>query len=360
MTRQVFCGNVPIGGGAPVSIQSMTNTNTRDPKATLDQIRRLADAGCQIIRCAVPDMEAAEAMKIICKESPLPVVADIHFDYRLAIAAIKAGASKVRVNPGNIGSEDRLKAVLDEAKAAGIPIRVGVNSGSLEKELLAKYGGPTAEALAESALRTAEKVEAFGFHDLVLSLKSSDVPLNLAAHRLLSAQTDIPLHIGLTEAGPGDRGRLKSAIGIGSLLLDGIGDTMRVSLTGDPVEEVYLAKDILRALGLRKGSINLVSCPTCGRTSVDLENVAKTVQKALEPIEAQREALGLPVLTVAVMGCEVNGPGEARHADLGLACGKGKGLLFRKGESLHTVEESQMVEALLKLAEENLEMEREN
>lgn len=347
-TRQVMCGDVAIGGGAPVSVQSMTNTDTRDVRATVEQIARLAAAGCQIVRCAVPDRAAAEALRAIRKRSPLPLVADIHFDYRLALSAMENGADKVRINPGNIGGEDRVRAVLAAAREREIPLRVGVNSGSLEKELLEKYGGPTAEALAESALSMARRMEALGFEQLVLSLKSSDPRTNYRAHMLVAEQTEFPLHIGLTEAGPAGSGSIKSAVGIGALLLAGVGDTLRVSLTGDPEEEVRCALDILAAAGLRRKAIELISCPTCGRTGVDLAALTKELEERLAPAARQREAAGLPPLTLAVMGCEVNGPGEAREADLGVACGKGKGLIFRKGLPVRTVPEGEIAAALIK------------
>lgn len=346
-SKKIMVGSVAVGGGAPVSIQSMTNTDTRDVKATLEQIARLAEAGCQIIRLAVPDMEAAEAFGRIRKASPLPMVADIHFDHRLAVAAIRQGADKVRINPGNIGGRDRVRAVLDAAGERGIPIRIGVNSGSVEKELVQKYGGVSAEALCESALRMIRFVEEMDFNDLVVSLKASDVALNDAAHRLIAQKTEYPLHIGITESGTARTGKVKSAIGIGSLLLAGIGDTMRVSLTGDPAEEVLFAKEILKAAGIRKSGVNLISCPTCGRTRVDLDAVTRQVEQEIAPLEAEMEAQGLPGITVAVMGCEVNGPGEAKEADFGVACGKGVGALFCRGEILRTVPEEAICRELL-------------
>ena len=351
-TRQVMCGNVPIGGGAPVSIQSMTNTDTRDAAATLEQIRRLADAGCQIIRCAVPDMEAARAFGTIKKGSPIPVVADIHFDYRLALAAMENGADKIRINPGNIGSEDRVAAVLGKAKECGIPVRIGVNSGSLEKDLLEKYGGVTAQALCESALNAAAYARSFGFEDIVVSLKSSDVAMNHEAHKLFREQSDLPMHIGLTESGVGRMAELKSTAALSALLLDEIGDTMRISLTGDPLREVLLAKDILTACGKRRLGIDFISCPTCGRTQVDLPAIAARIEEALQPLSQKLAADG-KFIKVAVMGCAVNGPGEAKEADFGVACGKGNGLLIAKGKQLKTVPEEEIISQLTALIEQN-------
>ena len=347
-----MCGNVPIGGGAPVSIQSMTNTDTRDAAATLEQIRRLADAGCQIIRCAVPDMEAAKAFGAIKKGSPIPVVADIHFDYRLALAAMENGADKIRINPGNIGSEDRVAAVLEKAKECGIPVRIGVNSGSLEKDLLEKYGGVTAQALCESALNAAAYARSFGFEDIVVSLKSSDVAMNHEAHKLFREQSDLPMHIGLTESGVGRMAELKSTAALSALLLDEIGDTMRISLTGDPMREVLLAKDILTACGKRRLGIDFISCPTCGRTQVDLPAIASRIEEALQPLSQKLAADG-KFIKVAVMGCAVNGPGEAKEADFGVACGKGNGLLIAKGKQLKTVPEEEIISQLTALIEQN-------
>ena len=349
-TKQVFCGNVPIGGGAPVSIQSMTNTDTRDASGTLEQIKRLADAGCQIVRCAVPDVEAAAAFAKIKSGSPIPVVADIHFDYRLALAVMDNGADKIRINPGNIGSEDRVAAVLEKAKTCGIPVRIGVNSGSLEKDILMKYGGVTAQGLCESALKAVAYAESFGFEDIVVSLKSSDVAMNHEAHRLFRSRSDRPLHIGLTESGVGRMAELKSTAALGALLLDGIGDTMRVSLTGDPLREIRLAKEILTACGKRKSGIDFISCPTCGRTQVDLPVIAESIEKALQPLSEQLAAKGRFV-KVAVMGCAVNGPGEASEADFGVACGKGTGLLIAGGKQLRTVPEEEIIPQLLQLIE---------
>ncbi len=353
MKKKVMCGNVAIGGGAPLSIQSMTNTDTRDVKSSLEQIRRLAEAGCQIVRLAVPDMEAAQAFGRIKKESPLPMVADIHFDYRLAIESLKQGADKIRINPGNIGDVQRVAQVVAEAKTRQVPIRVGVNSGSLEKDILEKYGHVTAEGLAESALRSVKLVEDLGYDNLVISLKSSDVKLNYDAYRIVWEKSPYPLHIGITESGTAESGRLKSAVGIGSLLLAGIGDTMRVSLTADPVKEIYLAREILKACGLRKAGINLISCPTCGRTRLNLEAIAGEFSDRLAELEEKREKKGLPPITVAIMGCAVNGPGEAREADYGLAGGEGKAVIFAKGQILMTVGEDEALSQLIKLIEEN-------
>ena len=351
--KQVNCGKVKIGGGAPISVQSMTNTDTRDVEATLAQISALAGAGADIVRCTVPDMEAAAAFGRIKLLSPVPLVADIHFDYRLAIAAIEAGADKIRINPGNIGSEDRVKAVLDAAKAAGIPIRIGVNSGSLEKELIEKHGGVTAEAMCESALKAVSYAQRFGFEDIVVSLKCSDVQMNHKAHKLLVQKCGLPLHIGLTESGIGEDAMMKSTAALSALLLDGIGDTMRVSLTGDPVQEVVLAKKILKACGIRKPGIELVSCPTCGRTQVDLESIAQNVKTALEPISERLEKEGRS-LRVSVMGCVVNGPGEARSSDYGVACGKGEGVLFKAGQTIRKVSEDRIVQGLIELISADL------
>ncbi|MBK5245917.1 MAG: flavodoxin-dependent (E)-4-hydroxy-3-methylbut-2-enyl-diphosphate synthase [Peptostreptococcaceae bacterium] len=351
MTNKVDCGGVIIGGGAKISIQSMTNVDTKDVKACLEQIKRLAEAGCQIVRLAVPDMDSALAFGEIKKHSKVPLVADIHFDYRLAVASIENGADKVRINPGNIGSLENVRAVVQAAKLRKIPIRIGVNSGSLEKDILLKNNGVTAEGLAESALRNIKLVEEMDFDQIVVSLKASNVKLNYEAHKLVASMTNHPIHIGITESGTVQSGRVKSAIGIGALLLEGIGDTMRVSLTGDPVKEIILAKEILEAVGLRGGGINLVSCPTCGRTKVDLEKIAVEIESKLEQIKIQREEKRLPMLTVAVMGCAVNGPGEAKGADVGVACGDGKGVLFRRGEIIKTVKEEEIVAELLKAVE---------
>ena len=339
MTKQILVGGVPIGGGAPVVIQSMLNTKTTDVEGSLKQIRQLASAGCQIARLAVPNMEAARSFADICKDSPLPLVADIHFDYRLAIAAAEGGASKIRINPGNIGGEDRVKAVVEVCKEKHIPIRIGVNGGSLEKDLRAKYGGVTAEALVESAMGHVKLLNRYDFDDICISVKCSDVPLTMRAYTLLSQQTDYPLHLGVTEAGTPSMGIVKSAMGIGGLLCMGIGDTIRVTLTADPVEEIYAAKKILRAAGLRKEGVNLIACPTCGRTRIDLIPVAEEVERRLTNCKKN--------ITVAVMGCAVNGPGEAAAADVGIAGGNGEGLIFRKGEILYKVPQERLVDALM-------------
>ena len=343
MTRQILVGGVPIGGGAPIAIQSMLNTKTTDVAASLEQIRKLHTAGCQIVRLAVPNMEAARGFAEICKESPLPLVADIHFDYKLAIAAAEGGAAKIRINPGNIGGEDRVEAVVSVCKERKIPIRIGVNGGSLDQRLLEKYGHPTAEALVESAFEHIALLEKFGFYDTCVSMKSSTVPTMVAAARLFREKCDYPLHIGVTETGPVRMGLMKSAMGIGALLLDGIGDTIRVSLTDDPVEEVYAAKDILKAAGLRKEGVNIISCPTCGRTRIDLIGLVNQVDAALK--ECQKP------ITVAVMGCVVNGPGEAREADIGIAGGDGWGMLFEKGEQVEKLPYEQLLPALLERIE---------
>ena len=343
MTRQIMVGNVAIGGGAPVSIQSMLNTKTTDVEASLAQIRQLAAAGCQIARLAVPNKAAARGFAEICKESPLPLVADIHFDYTLAIAAAEGGAAKIRINPGNIGGEDRVKAVVDVCKDKNIPIRIGVNGGSLEKSLLEKYGHPTAEALVESALWHLELLEKQGFYQSCVSMKSSTVPTMVAAARLFREKCDYPLHIGVTETGPVRQGLIKSAMGIGALLLDGIGDTLRVSLTDDPVQEVYAARDILKAAGLRREGVNIVSCPTCGRTQIDLIGLVNQVDEALKDCQKP--------ITVAVMGCVVNGPGEAREADIGIAGGDGCGMIFEKGVQVEKLPFDQLLPALLKRIE---------
>ena len=336
--RQLHVGSVAVGGDAPIAVQSMTNTHTDDAAATLEQIKRLAEAGCDIIRCAVPDMAAAEGLKTICKESPIPVIADIHFDYKLALAAIEAGVDGLRLNPGNIGGEEKVRAVVEAAKKRNIPIRIGVNAGSLPKDLLEKYGHPTAEALVEAAWRHIHILEAMDYRNIKISLKAHDVPLTLEAYRLMAAQCDYPLHVGITEAGTVNSGIIKSAVGIGTLLAEGIGDTIRVSLTGDPVNEVRVAYDILKALGLREYGPTLISCPTCGRTRISLEKLALEVEKRLDGIKEP--------ITVAVMGCVVNGPGEAREADVGIAGGIGEGLVFRKGEILRKVPEDQLVSEL--------------
>ena len=344
MTRQIKVGNVPIGGGADVVIQSMLNTKTTDVEGSLAQIRSLAAAGCQVARLAVPNMEAARGFAEICKESVLPLVADIHFDYRLAIAAAEGGASKIRINPGNIGGEDRVKAVVDVCKDKHIPIRIGVNGGSLEKELLEKYGHPTAQALVESAFGHLELLEKYGFYDTCVSMKSSHVPTMVAAARLFRSKCDYPLHIGVTETGPVRQGLIKSAMGIGALLLDGIGDTLRVSLTDDPVEEVYAAKDILKAVGLRRDGVDIISCPTCGRTRIDLIGLVNRVDAALKDCQKP--------ITVAVMGCVVNGPGEAREADIGIAGGDGWGMIFEKGQQVAKLPYDELLPELLRRIEQ--------
>ena len=343
MTRQIHVGNVAIGGGAPVVIQSMLNTKTTYVEGSLAQIRQLADAGCQIARLAVPNQEAARGFAQICRESPLPLVADIHFDYKLAIAAAEGGASKIRINPGNIGGEERVEAVVAVCKEKGIPIRIGVNGGSLEKNLLEKYGHPTAEALVESAFSHLELLEKFGFYDTCVSMKSSTVPTMVEACRLFRSKCDYPLHIGVTETGPVRQGLIKSAMGIGTLLLDGIGDTIRVSLTDDPVEEIFAAKDILRAAGLRKEGVNIISCPTCGRTRIDLIGLVNQVDQALKNCAKP--------ITVAVMGCVVNGPGEAREADIGVAGGDGWGIIFEKGQQVDKRPYNELLPALLERIE---------
>lgn len=348
MKKVIDCGGVKIGGDEPVSIQSMTNTKITDVKETLRQIDELEKAGCQIVRLAVPNMDAAAAFREIKAKAQVPLVADIHFDYRLAVAAIEAGADKIRINPGNIGSKEGVKEIVAHAKKRRIPIRVGVNSGSLEQELLQKYGGVTAEGLAESALRNVSLLEEYDFDDIVISLKSSDVRMNDQAYRIVSRESDYPLHIGVTEAGTPSRGKIKSAAGIGALLLAGIGNTLRVSLTADPVEEVRFAKALLEVLGIRKTAIEIVSCPTCGRTEVNLEAIAAAIEGRIGALEAK----GIQNLKIAVMGCAVNGPGEAREADLGVACGKGKGVIFSKGEIVKTVKEEDIADEIIKMAGE--------
>lgn len=348
MRKEVSCGGVKIGGNAPVSIQSMTNTKTHDVEATLAQIDRLEQAGCQIVRLAVPDMDAAAAFGKIKARARLPLVADIHFDYRLALAAICAGADKIRINPGNIGSEDGVKQIAEQAAKHHIPIRVGVNSGSLEREILKKYGGVTAEGLAESALKNVAMLEQYDFDNIVISLKSSDVKMNYEAYRIVAERSDYPLHIGVTEAGTPSRGKIKSAAGIGALLLSGIGDTLRVSLTADPVEEVIFAKELLAAIGIRKGAVEIVSCPTCGRTEVDLAAIAGEIERRIAMLGME----GMSPLKIAVMGCAVNGPGEAKEADFGVACGKGKGVIFSAGEIIKTVKEEAIADEIINLVGE--------
>ena len=338
MTKVVKIGDRVIGGGNPILIQSMTNTKTEDVAATVAQIQALTAAGCDIIRCAVPTMEAAEALTEIKKQVSIPVVADIHFDYRLALAAIAHGADKIRINPGNIGSTERVRAVVDAAKERGIPIRVGVNSGSLEKDLVEKYHGVTAEGIVESALDKVHLIEDMGYDNLVISIKSSDVMMCVKAHELIAAQTDHPLHVGITESGTIISGNIKSSIGLGLILHQGIGDTIRVSLTGDPLEEIKSAKLILRTLGLRKGGVEVVSCPTCGRTRIDLIGLANQVENMVADIPVD--------FKVAGMGCVVNGPGEAKEADIGIAGGIGEGLLIKNGEVYKKVPEGELLEAL--------------
>ena len=338
LTRQLEVGKVKVGGTAPIAVQSMTNTKTSDPVATLEQINRLAEAGCDIVRCAVPDMAAAEGLKTIVAESPIPVIADIHFDYKLALAAIEAGVDGLRLNPGNIGGNDRVAAVVEAAKKRNIPIRIGVNAGSLPKDLLEKYGHPTPEALVEAAWRHIRILEEMDYKNIKISLKAHDVPLTLAAYRLMASQCDYPLHVGITEAGTVNSGIIKSAVGIGTLLAEGVGDTIRVSLTGDPVREVKVGFEILKSLGLREYGPTLISCPTCGRTQINLEKLALEVEKRLADISEP--------ITVAVMGCVVNGPGEAREADVGIAGGINEGLIFRKGEVLKKVAEADIIDEL--------------
>lgn len=337
-TKTVHIGDKVIGGGNPILIQSMTNTRTEDVAATVAQIHRLEKAGCEIIRCTVPTLEAAAAIKEIKKQISIPFVADIHFDYRMAIAAIENGADKIRINPGNIGGRDKVEAVVDAARERNIPIRVGVNSGSLEKELVVKYGGVTAEGIVESALDKVRMIEELHYDNLVISIKSSDVLMCIKAHELLSKKVNYPLHVGITESGTLISGNIKSAAGLGIILYQGIGDTIRVSLTGDPVEEIKSAKLILRTLGLRKGGIEVVSCPTCGRTKIDLIGLANQVEQMVEDIPLD--------LKVAVMGCAVNGPGEAKEADIGIAGGIGEGLLIKKGEIIKKVPEEQLLSVL--------------
>ncbi|MGA9120681.1 MAG: flavodoxin-dependent (E)-4-hydroxy-3-methylbut-2-enyl-diphosphate synthase [Bacteroidota bacterium] len=338
-TRQVSIGGIKVGGNAPISVQTMTKTKTADVEATVRQIIQAADAGCDIVRVTVNDKEAAEAIAKIVRQSPIPVVADIHFNHVFALKAIEANVAKVRLNPGNIGNRDRIHEVLSAAKAKGIPIRIGVNSGSLEDDILEKHGYPTAEALYESAMRHVGICDEFGFHDVIISVKSTDVRLMVEAYRLVAARTDIPLHLGVTEAGPTRSGTIKSAVGIGALLSEGIGDTIRVSLTDDPVKEVEVGKEILRSLGLATRNVELIACPTCGRLEVDLFSIMRELEQRLEGVKK-------PV-KIAVLGCVVNGPGEASEADIGIAAGKGVGILYRKGEVVRRVKESEIVDVIV-------------
>jgi (E)-4-hydroxy-3-methylbut-2-enyl-diphosphate synthase len=339
-TRKVKVGSIYVGGDSPISIQSMTNTDTRDIKSTLNQINKLDKIGCDIIRCAVPDMEASEALKIITKESKIPVVADIHFDYKLALESIKNGVDALRINPGNIGSMERVKMVAEAAKEKSIPIRIGVNSGSLKKDILDKYGRVCPEALVESALQHVSILEKCNFNDIVISIKSSNVMQMIESYRLISEKVNYPLHLGVTEAGTTFRGTIKSSVGIGTLLAEGIGDTIRVSITGDPLQEIKIGKEILRSLGYVNEGIEFVSCPTCGRTNIDLISIAEEVEKRL--LNCNKN------IKVAVMGCVVNGPGEAREADIGIAGGKGEGLIFKKGEIIKKVKEEDIIDELIK------------
>lgn len=344
MTKQINVGGVLIGGGAPVSIQSMTNTKTSDVSATVEQIKRLEAVGCEIVRVAVPDMESAEVLAEIKKQISIPLVADIHFDYRLALKAVESGVDKIRINPGNIGNEERVKLVAETCKYAGVPIRIGVNSGSLEKKILEEYG-VTPKAMLKSAMGHVELLNKYGFDDICISVKSSNVALTVEAYRLLRKKTDYPLHLGVTESGTAFMGTVKSAVGLGALLLDGIGDTIRVSLTDDPAEEIKTAKAILKASGVRSEGVNLISCPSCGRCQFDLINTAKKVEARLEKCDKN--------ITVAVMGCAVNGPGEAREADFGIAGGKDMGLIFKKGEIVEKTESINLVNRLMDIIEKS-------
>lgn len=341
-TRKIRIGNKYIGSGEPILIQSMTNTKTQDIAATVEQIKSLQEAGCDIVRIAVPDMEAAEAVKRIKREISIPLVVDIHFDYRLAIQSIKNGADKIRINPGNIGDKERVKQVVQAAKERDIPIRIGINSGSLEKDILNKYGHPTADALVESTINNIGLIESMNFNDIVISIKSSDVMLTVESYMKASKVTDYPLHLGITEAGTVLAGSIKSSVGLGILLYNGIGDTIRVSLTGDPVEEIYAAREILKSLKLMKSGIEIISCPTCGRTNVDLIRVVEEVEALTRGVKPKRP------MKLAVMGCAVNGPGEAKEADLGIAGGRGEFLLFRKGEIIKKIPQENVIEELLK------------
>lgn len=355
MSNQVRCGRVLIGGYAPISIQSMTNVDSRDENLLINQINELEEAGCDIVRIAIPDEESAKTLGKIRKMTDMPLVADIHFDYRLAILAMENGADKIRINPGNIGGRDRLKKVVDFAKEKKIPIRVGVNSGSLSRDIISKYGGVTAEGLAESAINTLKIIEDMGYDNLVLSIKSSNVTMNYKAHLLVKDKTNHPLHIGITESGSSNNGKIKSAIGIGGLLLAGIGDTIRVSLTDNPIEEIKFAKKILETLDIRKKQIEIVSCPTCGRTKIDLISLVDKVEKVLEQVEKERKLLNLKPIKVAVMGCVVNGPGESREADYGIAGGRGEGIIFAKGVIIKKVPEEDLVEELIRIIKSDYE-----
>ena len=343
MTKKINVGNISIGGDAPISVQSMTCTKTADVQATVVQIHQLEDAGCEIVRVAIPDREAADALGRIKQEIRIPLVADIHFDYRLALKALEMGVDKIRINPGNIGSRDRVEQVLSAAKERGIPIRIGVNAGSLEKELIQKFNGITADGLVESALKHVSICEEAGFDDIVVSIKASDVPLMIETNRLLSSRINYPLHLGVTEAGTPKHGILRSAVGIGTLLSEGIGDTIRVSLTGDPVEEIRVGFEILKSLHLRKHGLTIISCPTCGRTQVNVVSIVEAIEKKLTDVNKP--------LTLAIMGCAVNGPGEAKEADIGVACGKGDGLLFKKGEIVRKLKETEIVDVLVEEVE---------
>ncbi|MGL4484002.1 MAG: flavodoxin-dependent (E)-4-hydroxy-3-methylbut-2-enyl-diphosphate synthase [Anaerovoracaceae bacterium] len=343
--KSILIRDIKVGGGAPISIQSMTNTDTRDVNSTLNQIEKLKEAGCEIVRLAIPDMKAAEAFKEIRRNTEIPLVADIHFDFRLAIETIKNGADKIRINPGNIGDIEKIRKVIDTAKEYEVPIRVGVNSGSLEKSLLEKYGGVTAEALVESAINNVKILESMDFHQIVISIKSSNVQTNVQAYRLISKELDYPLHLGVTEAGTIESGSIKSAVGIGSLLLDNIGDTIRVSLTGDPCREIPVAEEILFATGKRENFLEIISCPTCGRTEVELEEYVNSVKKELKVLDKKK------ILKIAIMGCEVNGPGEAKEADYGIAFGKGKAAIFSKGKVIKAVPVKEAVSSLIKIIE---------
>ena len=341
-TRQISLGTVKVGGGSPITVQSMTKTDTRDVQATIEEIKRLESAGCDMVRLAVPDMDAARALGVIKNQVTIPIISDIHFDYRLALEAVDQGVDGMRINPGNIGSRPRIKAVVDAVKERNIPIRIGVNSGSLEKDILKKFGSPTAEALAESALRHVKILEDMNFSDIKISVKSTDVMKMIESYRIIAERTDYPLHLGVTEAGTIKMGTIKSSVGIGTLLAEGIGDTIRVSLTGDPVEEVSVGIDILRSLGLRKNGVEIVSCPGCGRLEIDLMKLVREAESRISNIDLQR-----PV-KVAILGCVVNGPGEASEADIGIAGGRGKGMLYKDGRLVRSFKESQLVDELVK------------